>query len=70
MEDLAMAKGKRGRWPIDVGELGVPMADAATGGHSVGEPIKGARSHRFLLNKESARLSPMWHTNCRCFIDQ
>ena len=53
-----MAKDGRGRWPIDVSGFGVPMVDAATRGHSMGESINGARSHLFLLNKESARLSP------------
>jgi hypothetical protein len=32
--------------------LGVPMADAATGGRSVGKSVKGARIHRFFLNKK------------------
>jgi hypothetical protein len=40
VEDLDGAKGKRGRWPVDVGGLRVPMADAATGGHSLGESVK------------------------------
>jgi hypothetical protein len=50
--------------------LGVSMADAAIGGHFKGKSVKGARIHRFLLNKESARLSPTWRVNCRCFVDQ
>ena len=54
MEDLVMAEGECGRWPIDVGELWFPWADAAIGGRSMGESIKGVRSHRFLLNKVSA----------------
>jgi hypothetical protein len=70
VEDLARNEGKHGRWPIDVGELRVPMADAAAGGHSMGKSIKGARSHYFLLNKESVRLSPTWRANYRCFVNQ
>jgi hypothetical protein len=58
VKDLARDKSEHGHWPIDVGKLGVPMANETTGGCSVGESIKGARSHRFLLNKESVRLSP------------
>jgi hypothetical protein len=45
---------EHGHWPINVGELGVPKADVASKGRSVGESIKGARSNYFLLNKESA----------------
>jgi hypothetical protein len=70
VEDLARTEGEHGRWPIDVGELRVPMADAATGGHSMGESIKGARSHCLLLNKESVWLSPTWRANYRCFVNQ
>ena len=54
MKNLSGAEGEFRRWPVDVGELRVPKADAVIGGHFVGESIKGARSHRFLLNKESA----------------
>jgi hypothetical protein len=54
VEDLAGAKGERECWPIDVGKLWVPMVDAATGGRSMGKSINGARSHFFLLNKDSA----------------
>lgn len=55
---LARAKGECGYWPIDVGELGFHKANEATRDCSMGESIKGARSHHFLLNKESVRLSP------------
>ena len=68
VEDLVGAKEECGHWPIDVGKLGAPMVDAALGGCSMGESIKGARSHRFLFNKESARLSPTWYANYRCFV--
>jgi hypothetical protein len=63
-----MIEGKHGRWPIDVGELGVPKADAVACCCSMVESVKGVRSHHFLLNKEVARLSPTWRSNCRCFV--
>ena len=44
-----MADGKGGCWSFDVGELGIPMTDAAAGGRLAGESANGARSHRFLL---------------------
>jgi hypothetical protein len=58
VEDLAGDEGEHGRWPVDVRELRVPITDAATRARFMGESINGARSHRFHLNKESARLSP------------
>ena len=54
MECLAKAEGEPRCWAVDVGELGVPKADAAAEGRSMGESIKGVRSHLFLLKKESA----------------
>jgi hypothetical protein len=70
VEVWTVAIGGHGRWPFDAGELIVFIADVATGGHSTSEFTVGARSHRFLLNSESARLSPTWHANYRCFINQ
>ena len=58
VEDLARAEDGCGRWPFDTDELGVQVMNAATVGHSMGESINGVRSHRFLLNNESVRLSP------------
>ena len=52
-----MAEDGYGRRPFDVDELRVPMMDAAVVGRFAGESINGARSHHFLLNNESARLS-------------
>lgn len=51
-ENLARAEGEHRRWPINIGELGVPMVDVAAGGHSMGESVKGTRSHLLLLKKE------------------
>lgn len=53
-ESLAWARGKRGCWPLDSGELRVSGADAAIDGCSVGEFAIDATSHCFLYNKESA----------------
>jgi hypothetical protein len=58
MKNLARAEGEYRCWPVDVGELGVPQADAATSSSSVGESVTGVMSHRFLFINESARLSP------------
>lgn len=44
VEDLAGAEGECGHWPVDVGELGVPKADAATRGHFVDKSVMGVRS--------------------------
>jgi hypothetical protein len=68
VENLVGTEDEHGRWPVDADELRVPVTDAAAVGHFVGESINGARSHCFLLNNESARLSPTWCANCRCFI--
>jgi hypothetical protein len=56
--DLVVAEDGHGCWPINVGRFGVPVTNTAIRGHSVGESINGARSHHFLLNNESAKLSP------------
>jgi hypothetical protein len=58
-----------GAGPFDADELIVFIVDVAAGGHSVSEFTVGARSHRFLLNSESARLSPTWRANYRCFVN-
>jgi hypothetical protein len=70
VEVWTMVIGGRRRWPFDAGELIVFIADVAVGGHSASEFTVGARSHRFLLNSESARLSPTWHANYQCFVNQ
>jgi hypothetical protein len=70
VEDLVRAKGEHGRWPVDVDELGVPKEDVAIGGCSMGESVKGARIHRFLLNKESVRLSPNLACQLSVFCEQ
>jgi hypothetical protein len=53
-----MAVGRRGRWPFDVGELIVFVADVATVGHSASGSTNGARSHRFLLNNGECATVP------------
>jgi hypothetical protein len=57
-EVWAATIGGRGHWPFDVGELAVFTMDVVTVGHSTSESTDDARSHRFLLNNKSARLSP------------
>jgi len=52
VEVRATAEGGRGRWPFDASELMVFMTDVATISHSMSESTDGARSHRFLLNKQ------------------
>ena len=54
VEDLVMAEDGCGCWPFDTDELRVPMMDATAMGRSMVESINSARSHRFLLNNESA----------------
>jgi hypothetical protein len=66
----AAAIGGHGRWPFDTGELAIFTMDVATVGHSTSESTDDARSHRFLLNNDSARLSPTWHANCWCFVNR
>jgi hypothetical protein len=48
----------------------VCSTDVVTKVCSTGESIVSASCHRFLLNKGSTRLSPTWHANCWCFVDQ
>jgi hypothetical protein len=64
-----MEKTKSGHWPVGIGELKASKDDAAIGGHAKSKSDVGAGSHRFLLDKESARLPPTWGANCWCFIN-
>jgi hypothetical protein len=56
-EEHAMTFGEGEHWLIGADELRVPMMDVTTVGYFMRESINGARSHRFLLTIESARLS-------------
>jgi hypothetical protein len=39
LEDLAGDEDERGSWPVDVGELKVPMIDVATRARFMGKSI-------------------------------
>jgi hypothetical protein len=53
-----VAKGGHGRWPFDIDEFMVFVADVATVGYSASESTDGARSYRFLLSKRECMTVP------------
>ena len=67
---MAGEKTESGHWPIGVDKIEAPKADVAAGGHTESESDIGARSHRFLFIKESARLSPYLARQLSVFCKQ
>jgi hypothetical protein len=55
---LGWGKTIDGCWPIDIDKLEASKADAATEIRAKSKSDIGTGNHHFLLNKESARLSP------------